>query len=112
MPRTRSVTGAKALAPRRYKLVRGAQSGLTSRSSLYNDYFLPSFFHTPLCVREAEKVPGQSNLRTTGGEGGRRVLGRLREEFVQLWPGPVTKVSGGRQQGGSESAVRGDSSSG
>ena len=64
---TRSVTGAKALAPRRYKLVRGAQGGLTSRSSLYNDYFLPSFFHTPLCVREVEKVPGQSNLRTTGG---------------------------------------------
>ena len=35
----------------------------------------------------------------------------LREELVQLWPGPVTKVGGGRQlkQGGSESALRGDS---
>ena len=42
--------------------------------------------------------------------GGRGVLARLREELVQLWPGPVTKVGGGRQlkQGGSESALCGD----
>ena len=38
------------------------------------------------------------------------MLARLREELVQLWPGPVTKVGGGRQleQGGSESALCGD----
>ena len=56
-------------------------------------------------------VPVQPNLRTTGRPGGRGVLARLREELVQLWPGPVTKVGGGRQlkQGGSESALCGDS---
>ena len=52
----------------------------------------------------------QPNLRTTGRPGGMGVLARLREELVQLWPGPVTKVGGGRQlkQGGSESALCGD----
>ena len=53
----------------------------------------------------------QPNLRTTGRPRGKGVLSRLREELVQLWPGPVTKVGGGRQlkQGGSESASCGDS---
>ena len=68
------------------------------------------FFHTLFCVREVQEVLVQPNLRTTGRPVGRGVLARLREELVQLWPRPVTKVGGGGhlKQGGSESALHGD----
>ena len=59
--------------------------------------------HAFLCPR-GTKRPGAAEPARYG------VLARLREELVQLWPGPVTKVSGRRQvkQRGSESALCGD----